>query len=90
MEDTSKREVRIALAFFGLQLGLNTLWSFLFFGLQSPFLGLVEIIILWLCILVTVILFSRIKQTTALLLIPYLAWVSFATFLTYSIWILNG
>lgn len=90
MEGTSRREVRIALSVFGLQLGLNFLWSFLFFGLQSPFLGLVEIILLWLCIVATIVLFSRIRRTAALLLIPYLVWVSFATFLTYSIWILNG
>jgi len=90
MEGTSRQEVRIALSFFALQLGLNALWSFLFFGLQSPFLGLLEIVMLWIFIVATIIAFFRIQKTSALLLIPYLAWVSFAAFLTYSIWILNG
>lgn len=90
MEGLERKEVRLALIAFGIQLVLNTLWSFLFFGLQSPFLGLVEIVILWISIVATVILFYRVNRTAAILLIPYLAWVSFATFLTYNIWILNG
>lgn len=90
MEGPARKEVRLALIAFAIQLGLNTLWSFLFFGLQSPFLGLVEIVILWISIVATVILFYRVNRTAAILLIPYLAWVSFATFLTYNIWILNG
>ncbi len=90
MEGTGRREVRLALIFFSTQLVLNALWTFLFFGLQSPFLGLVEIIILWLFIVATIVAFYRINKTAAFLMVPYLAWVTFAAFLTYSIWILNG
>lgn len=90
MEGTGRREVRLALIFFSTQLVLNALWTFLFFGLQSPFLGLVEIIILWLFIVATIVAFYRFNKTAAFLMVPYLAWVTFAAFLTYSIWILNG
>jgi tryptophan-rich sensory protein len=90
MEGASRKEVRIALVAFGVQLVLNVLWSFLFFGLQSPFLGFIEILILWMSIAITIFLFYRVQQTAAFLLIPYLAWVSFATLLTYTVWILNG
>jgi len=90
MEGTGRREVRLALIFFSTQLVLYALWTFLFFGLQSPFLGLVEIIILWLFIVATIVAFYRINKTAAFLMVPYLAWVTFAAFLTYSIWILNG
>lgn len=90
MEGTGRRDVRLALTVFFIQLGLNTLWTFLFFGLQSPFLGLVEILILWIFILATIVVFYPINKTAAFLLVPYLAWVTFAAFLTCSIWILNG
>lgn len=90
MEGITKRKVRYALFAFGVQLGLNVLWSFLFFGMRSPFLGLVEIVFLWIAIAVTIILFNRVHRTAAWLLVPYLAWVSFAAFLTYNIWLLNG
>lgn len=82
-------EVRTALFIFGLQLFLNVLWSILFFGLQSPLAGFIDIVLLWVAILVTVILFRRISGTAALLLIPYLLWVSFALALNFSIWRLN-
>ncbi|OPX69177.1 MAG: TspO/MBR family protein [Methanoregulaceae archaeon PtaB.Bin056] len=90
MEGTGRRDVRVALTFFSVQLALNALWTFLFFGLQSPFLGLVEIIILWLFIIATIVAFYRINKNAAFFMVPYLAWVTFAAFLTYSIWILNG
>lgn len=90
MEGTSRKEVRLSLGVFALQLGLNTLWSFLFFGLRSPLLGLVEIVALWISILATIIIVYRLQKTAALLMIPYLAWVTFAAFLTYTILILNG
>jgi len=78
-----------ALYVFGGQLGLNALWSIVFFGLHSILGGLGIIVLLWLVILVTTILFHGISKTAALLLIPYLAWVSFAAILNYYIWILN-
>jgi benzodiazapine receptor len=80
---------RIAISTFILQLALNVLWSYLFFGLQSPFLGLVDITILWLAIAATIALFSKISKISAILLLPYLAWVTFASYLTYMIFMLN-
>ena len=84
-----KKDVKLAVSVFGVQLALNIVWSFLFFGLQSPFLAFIEIVLLWIAILATIILFYRISKKAGLLLAPYLLWVSFAAFLNYSIWILN-
>lgn len=80
---------KIALAIFIAQLFLNTLWSVLFFGLQSPGWALVEIIFLWLAILATMIAFGKISKPAMWLLLPYLLWVSFASYLNYSIYVLN-
>lgn len=74
---------------FGFQLFLNAAWSILFFGLQSPIYGLLCIIPLWISILATILLFYKISKTAAYLLIPYIIWVTIATALNYSIWILN-
>lgn len=84
-----RREVRRALAIFGGQLVLNTLWSIIFFGLRNPFWAFVEIIVLWLAILVMIFAFYKISRPAAYLLLPYILWVSFAGYLNYSIWILN-
>ena len=78
-----------ALSFFAIQLVLNALWSILFFGLKQPLFALVEIIVLWVAILLTLIPFYKIDKTAGLLLIPYLAWVTFAAILNLSIVILN-
>jgi len=77
------------LFWFWVQLLLNLFWSILFFGLHSPTLAFYEIIILWLAILMTIIKFREYNKTASILLWPYLAWVSFASFLNYSIMILN-
>ncbi|AAM07559.1 TPA: TspO/MBR family protein [Methanosarcina acetivorans] len=84
-----EKEVRVGFFLFGLQLGLNIFWSFLFFGLQSPYLAFLEILLLWLAILLTVIQFWKVSKTASYLLIPYLLWVSFAVLLNYQIWVLN-
>jgi benzodiazapine receptor len=89
MEGTDRPEVRTALGVFGVQLVLNVLWSYAFFGFQSPLFGLLVIVILWVAILATIVLFSRVNRTAASLLIPYLLWVTFATFLNYSILVIN-
>ena len=89
MEDPKRKDVRIALAIFALQLILNISWSIIFFGLHSPGAALIEIIFLWLSILATIIAFYKILKTAAWLLTPYLAWVSFAALLNYLIWRLN-
>lgn len=84
-----KQAVRNALFLFVLQLVLNILWSFFFFKLQSPTHALVEIIFLWLMILLTILSFLSLSKTAALLLLPYLFWVSFATLLNFYIVKLN-
>lgn len=81
--------VKKALGFFLIQLTLNAIWSYLFFGLKNPMLALIEIVLLWLMIYETYLKFTKINKTAAYLLIPYLAWVSFATVLNASIWWLN-
>ncbi|MBN2477813.1 tryptophan-rich sensory protein [Candidatus Micrarchaeota archaeon] len=80
---------KTALSFFGIQLLLNAVWSYLFFGLQNPFYALVEIVFLWAFILFTAYYFYKISKKSAYLLIPYLLWVSFAAILNYFIFILN-
>jgi len=89
MKGWDKKEVRSALAIFAVQLVLNTLWSIIFFGAKELFLAFVEIAFLWTAIVVTIFLFRRISRNAALLLVPYLLWVSFAAFLNYSVWQLN-
>jgi len=89
VDGLEKPMVKLATALFGIQLVLNAVWSYAFFGLESPFLGLVELVILWIFILATIIAFFRVKRAAALLMVPYIAWVTFAGVLTYSIMILN-
>lgn len=84
-----KKEVRSALIIFLFQLTLNLFWSFLFFGLENPGIAFTEIISLWFAILATILAFFQISKVAAMLLIPYILWVSFAAFLNYSIWNLN-
>jgi translocator protein len=89
--ESEKRElVQKALVFFAIQLALNALWSYLFFGLKNPLLALIEIILLWLMIYETYIKFAKINTSAGYLMIPYLLWVSFATVLNASIWWLNS
>ena len=87
--DTDETNVKKAFLFFLIQLALNALWSFLFFGLQNPFLASIEIILLWLMIFETYKQFKNIDKLSANLLLPYLVWVSYATLLTISVWYLN-
>jgi translocator protein len=87
--ETNKELVKKGLLFFGVQLVLNALWSYLFFGLQNIFLALIEIILLWLVIYETYLIFKKIDKKASYLLLPYLAWVGFASILTASIFWLN-
>jgi len=80
---------RKAMWLFAVQLVLNTAWSIIFFGLHSPGGALVEIVFLWLAILPTIIAFYKISKPAAWLLVPYILWVSFASYLNYAIWSLN-
>ena len=85
-----QKGVPLALGLFLLQLGLNLLWSFLFFGQQSPGWALLEIGLLWLAILATLWAFHKVSRVAAWLLLPYLLWVSFAAYLNWQIWFLNS
>lgn len=84
-----RKDVKIALAVFDIQLILNVLWSIIFFGLHSPAWALVDIVLLWLAIVWTMVVFYKISKPAVWLLVPYLLWVSFATYLNYAIWTLN-
>jgi len=81
--------VKLALTLFAVQLALNGLWSILFFGMRSPGLALVEIVLLWLAIVGTIWSFWRVEPLAGALLLPYWAWVSFASVLNGSLWWLN-
>ena len=87
--DFEKEKTTQALTLFAIQLGLNALWSYLFFGLMNPMLAGIEIVILWLMIYETYTSFAKISKIAGYLFLPYLAWVSFATMLNASIWWLN-
>jgi tryptophan-rich sensory protein len=78
-----------ALAAYGVQLGLNALWSWLFFVFREGRWAFVEVLVLWAGIVVTIALFWRIRRAAALMLVPYLLWVSFACCLTFAVWRLN-
>ena len=84
-----KKEVKVALGIFGIQLFLNGIWSIMFFGLQNPGLALINIVLLLFAIIWTMIVFYKISKSATYLLIPYIFWVSFATYLNYAIWLLN-
>jgi len=80
----------LPLAAFLVQLLLNALWSWLFFGLKNPGLAFAEIVALWVAIATTLLLFRRPSATAAWLLAPYLAWVTFASLLNFTLWRLNA
>jgi len=87
---TSKaKDNRKALTVFGIQLILNALWSILFFGLQSPLYGFIDILFLLVGIILTILFSYKISVLAAVLLVPYLVWVGFATILNYNILLLN-
>lgn len=85
----SNDNVRSALLVFFGQLVINSIWSIVFFGLQSPFYGLILIVMMWLLILLTIYKFYKIDKKSGLILVPYILWVTIATFLNYYVWILN-
>lgn len=80
---------RVSLGLFLLQLLFNAAWSALFFGLHNPGLAFAEILLLWLAIAGTVVAFWKAHRVAAALLMPYLAWVSFAAALNFTLWQLN-
>jgi len=74
---------------FAIQLILNALWSLLFFGLKSPLLGLIDILILDVMLVVTIFYATRVSKYAAMLLIPYMVWIIIASVLNYAIMVLN-
>jgi len=87
--NAARTRIRIALFFFSIQLLLNFLWSVFFFGLKSPLLGFIDILLLWATIMVTMLSFKKISQLSSCILVPYLLWVTFAAVLNYSILAMN-
>jgi len=81
---------RTPLLLFLGQLVLNALWTPFFFGFHNPGLALIDILLLWFAIIATLLAFSRVHRLAGALLVPYLAWVSFASLLNFTIWRLNA
>ena len=86
---TEKKLKQTAIVLFAIQLALNFAWSFIFFSLQQTGWALAELVLMWLAILATILIFGRISSAAAWLLVPYISWVSFAGVLNYAIWSLN-
>jgi benzodiazapine receptor len=80
----------IGIALFAAQLAVNVIWTFAFFGLQNTLFGVLTIVPLWILIAVTIYQFYKVDKWAAYLLVPYLAWVSIATALNASVYLLNG
>ncbi|MGZ3633355.1 MAG: TspO/MBR family protein [Parachlamydiaceae bacterium] len=80
---------RVAIFFFILQLALNFSWSFIFFGLRSPGLAIIDLFLLWNAILGTLFTFKEHSSIGCFLLLPYFAWVSYAIYLNVFIWVMN-
>lgn len=80
---------RPALALWGVQLALNAAWTPIFFGLRAPGVALAEILVMWVAIAATTVAFFARRTAAGALMLPYLAWVSFATALNFAIWRLN-
>lgn len=83
------KKVKAALYIFGIQLLLNTIWSPVFFGAHALLLAFIIIVALWFYIVKTIKAFAKIDKLASYLLYPYLAWVSFASILNFSVWFLN-
>jgi tryptophan-rich sensory protein len=86
----SSADVTLALALFFMQLALNATWSFLFFGLRRPGLALLEIAVLLAAIIATTSTFAQFSRPAFWLMTPYVVWVSYATYLNFGVWRLNG
>lgn len=84
-----RKDVKVALGIFAGQLVLNTLWSIVFFGLQSPGWAFVNLVVMWLAVVASIAAFARISKPAAWLLAPYILWISFAGYLNLMIWLLN-
>ena len=83
------RGARGALTLFCMQLAVNSLWSWFYFGWRQGALAFAEVLLLWLLIAATIAAFWRVRRLAAALLAPYLAWVSYASALTWATWRAN-
>ncbi len=79
----------LPITFFVIQMILNLIWSPLFFGKHLILASLIDIVLLWVFILLTIISFWQFSKTASLILIPYFLWVSFASYLNYKVFVLN-
>ena len=84
------KDATLPLTLFAVQLVLNVLWSYIFFGLEKPGFAFGEVLVLWAVIAATMIAFWQRSNIAGILFVPYLAWVSFASFLNFMIWRLNA
>jgi translocator protein len=80
---------RRGLRLFVIQLALNFLWTWIFFGTHQILTAFIDLVALWAAILLVILTFRRMSHTAAWLLVPYLAWVTFAGYLNFAIWKLN-
>lgn len=83
------QDVRVAMILYAVQFALNLAWSGLFFGLRNPGYGLIDIVLLFIAIALTIRAFRRIDGPATLIMIPYFLWVGFASALNFTIWRLN-
>ena len=88
-EAGSGTALTIAMVVYGAQLMLNAGWSALFFGLKRMDLAMLEVVFLWLSVAATILVFAPIVPAAGWILVPYLAWVTFAAYLNWTIWRLN-
>ncbi len=89
LREREKQGADLALFLFAVQLILNASWSYFFFGLESTFLGFLVLLAVWAAVVLTIAAFARISRNAALLLVPYIAWVTFAGIVAYQFWVLN-
>ena len=87
--DSAGRRRDTALILYAVQLILNLAWSLIFFGLRQTAIALVEVAVLWIAVLATAVSFWRVDRPAGLAMIPYAAWVTFASVLNFEIWRLN-
>jgi translocator protein len=83
-------DAAVPMTLFGIQLTFNAAWSWLFFGLHSPSAAFIDIVLLWMAIVATTVIFWRRSTLAGILFMPYLIWVSFAAVLNFAIWRLNA
>ncbi len=82
-------EIKKALAVYAAQLVVNFFWSIIFFNLRAFLFAFYWLVLLWVLVVATTVLFWQIKKAAGILLLPYLVWVTFAGYLTYAIFLLN-